>query len=352
MKGLILSGGHGTRLRPITYSQQKQLIPVANKPVLFYAIEDIINAGIKEIGIITGPNREQVIETVNSVKWDAKIEFIHQGDPKGIAHAVLVAEEFIGNDSFVLYLGDNILFGGIKEFKEKFEKSNSDALILVTEVDHPERFGVVIFDENRRVKKLIEKPKEPLSKYALVGVYFFKPSIFEACKNIKPSWRNELEITDAIQWLIDNGYKVEVEFVKGWWKDTGTPEDILEVNRYILDLMINYENKGKITNSKIIGRVKIDENTIIENSVIKGPAIIGKNTIIKNSYIGPYTSIGNNCYIENSEIEDSIIMDGCKIIDIERMSESLIGKDVNIKKTNIRPKTLKFVIGDRSSLEI
>ena len=352
MKGLILSGVHGTRLRPITYSQQKQLIPVANKPVLFYAIEDIINAGIKEIGIITGPNREQVIETVNSVKWDAKIEFIHQGDPKGIAHAVLVAEKFIGNDPFVVYLGDNILFGGIKEFKEKFEKSNSDALILVTEVDHPERFGVVVFDENKRVKKLVEKPKEPISKYALVGVYFFRPSIFEACKNIKPSWRNELEITDAIQWLIDHGYKVEVEFVKGWWKDTGTPEDILEANRYILDYMINYENKGKIINSKIIGRVRIYEDAIIENSVIKGPTIIGKNTVIKNSYIGPYTSIGNNCYIENSEIEDSIVMDGCKIIDIERMSESLIGKDVDIRKTNIRPKTMKFVIGDRSSVEI
>jgi glucose-1-phosphate thymidylyltransferase len=352
MKGLILSGGYGTRLRPLTYSTQKQLIPVANKPVLFYAIEDIIDAGINEIGIITGPNREQVIETVNKVNWNTKIEFIHQGDPLGIAHAVYIAKDFIENDKFVVYLGDNILLGGIKEYKEKFEKSDSDALILLTEVNDPQRFGVAVLDENKRVIKLIEKPKNPPSNYALVGIYFFKPMIFEAIKHIKPSWRNELEITDAIQWLIDNGYKVEAEFVRGWWKDTGKPEDILEANRIILDGKIDYYNEGEIINSKIYGRVKIEKGTKIENSVIKGPVIIGKNTIIKDSYIGPYTSIGENCIIENSEIEDSVIMDGTEIKNMERISESLIGRNVKVNKTRMKPATNKFVIGDTSSIEI
>ena len=235
MKALILSGGHGTRLRPLTYSQQKQLIPVANKPVLFYAIEDVIEAGVKEIGIITGPNREQVIETVSSVEWDAEITFIHQGDPKGLAHAILVAEEFLDDEEFVMYLGDNILRDGIVEHARRFKELNPDSLILLTEVEEPQRFGVAELDKNGRVKRLVEKPKVPPSNYALVGVYFFKPVIIEACKDIKPSWRNELEITDAIQWLIDNGYRVEASIVKGWWKDTGKPEDILEANRLILE---------------------------------------------------------------------------------------------------------------------
>ncbi|HIH69037.1 glucose-1-phosphate thymidylyltransferase [Methermicoccus shengliensis] len=349
MKALILSGGHGTRLRPLTYSQQKQLIPVANKPVLFYAIEDVIEAGIKDIGIIVGPNKEQVMETVNSVDWDAEIEFIYQGEPKGLAHAILVAEEFLDNEEFVMYLGDNILRGGIVDHANKFKELNPDSLILLTEVDEPQRFGVAELDENGRVKKLVEKPKVPPSNYALVGVYFFKPIIIEACKNIKPSWRNELEITDAIQWLIDNGYRVEASIVEGWWKDTGKPEDILEANRLILD-DIQPKNEGKAENSRIMGRVVIESGTVIKDSVIKGPCVVGKNCRIVNSYIGPYTSIGNNCEIEGTEIEDSVIMDGSKIINAGRFVESLIGRNVKIQECNSKPRGYRFIVGDNSDI--
>jgi len=349
MKALILSGGHGTRLRPLTYSQQKQLIPVANKPVLFYAIEDVIEAGIREIGIITGPNREQVIETVNSVDWDADITFIHQGDPKGLAHAILVAEEFLSDDEFVMYLGDNILKDGIVEHARKFRELDPDALILLTEVEEPQRFGVAELDESGRVRRLVEKPKVPPSNYALVGVYFFKPVIIEACKNIKPSWRNELEITDAIQWLIDNGYVVEASIVRGWWKDTGKPEDILEANRLVLD-EIETEIKGTLENSKVIGRVVVGEGSIIRNSIVKGPCIIGKNCEIENSYIGPYTSIGSSCRVIGTEIEDSVIMEGSKIINAGRIIESLIGKGVTIQRGDSKPTGQRFVVGDNSSI--
>ena len=349
MKALILSGGHGTRLRPLTYSQQKQLIPVANKPVLFYAIEDVIEAGIRDIGIIVGPNKDQVIETVNSVDWDAEIEFIYQGEPKGLAHAILVAEDFLDNDEFVMYLGDNILRDGIVTHAQRFKELDPDSLILLAEVDEPQRFGVAELDENGRVKKLVEKPKVPPSNYALVGVYFFKPIIIEACKNIKPSWRNELEITDAIQWLIDNGYRVEASIVEGWWKDTGKPEDILEANRLILD-DIRPKNEGKAENSRIVGRVVIESGTVIKDSVIKGPCVVGKNCRIVNSYIGPYTSIGNNCVIEGTEIEDSVIMDGSKIINAGRIVESLIGRNVKIQECNSKPRGYRFIVGDNSDI--
>jgi len=349
MKALILSGGHGTRLRPLTYSQQKQLIPVANKPVLFYAIEDVIEAGIKDIGIIVGPNKDQVIETVKSVDWDANIEFIYQGDPLGLAHAILVAEEFLDDEEFVMYLGDNILKDGIVEHTQRFKELNPDSLILLTEVDEPQRFGVAELDEKGKVKRLIEKPKVPPSNYALVGVYFFKPVIIEACKNIKPSWRNELEITDAIQWLIDNGYRVEASIVKGWWKDTGKPEDILEANRLVLD-DIQPKIEGQIVNSRIMGRVIIESEAMIRNSVIKGPCVIGKNSQIMNSYIGPYTSIGNNCVIEGTEIEDSVIMDGSVIMNAGRIVESLIGRNVKIREQDLKPKGCRFVVGDNSSI--
>jgi glucose-1-phosphate thymidylyltransferase len=351
MKALILSGGHGTRLRPLTYSQQKQLIPVANKPVLFYAIEDVIEAGVREIGIILGPNKEQVIETVNSVDWDAEIEFIYQGEPKGLAHAILVAEEFLGNDEFVMYLGDNILRDGIVDHSEKFKNLDPDSLILLTEVEEPQRFGVADLDEKGRVKKLIEKPKVPPSNFALAGIYFFKPVILEACKSIKPSWRNELEITDAIQWLIDNGYRVEASIVEGWWKDTGKPEDILEANRLVLD-EISTNIDGSIENSEVRGRVRIEAGVTIRNSIVKGPCIIGYNTIIENSYIGPYTSVGKECKIISSEIEDSVVMDGAEIIDAGRIADSLIGRDVKILKSNSLPKARRFVIGDSSQIEL
>lgn len=350
MKALILSGGHGTRLRPLTYSQQKQLIPVANKPVLFYAIEDVIEAGIHDIGIIVGPNAEQVKETVLSREWDANIEFIYQGEPKGLAHAILIARDFLGDEDFVMYLGDNILREGIVEHKKHFEENDFDASILLQEVPNPQQFGVAeLSEDGKTIKRLIEKPKVPPSNLALVGIYFFKPVIHEAVKDIKPSWRNELEITDAIQWLIDRGYKVGWTKVTGWWKDTGKPEDILDANRLILDdigrdIRVN-------TKARIHGRVVIAEGTgIDENTVIKGPVIIGKNCKIKNAYIGPYTSIGDNVVIENTEIEDSIILEGSEIRNAGRIVESLIGRGVKMINGTSHPLGRKLVIGDNSRL--
>ena len=350
MKGLILSGGYGTRLRPITYSQQKQLIPVANKPILFYAIEDVIEAGAEEVGIIVGPNKEQVIETVNSENWDVEIDFIYQGEPKGLAHTILVAEDFL-DDEFVMYLGDNILREGIVEHAKKFKENNYDASIMLTEVENPQQFGIAELNANGTIKRLVEKPKVPPSNLALVGIYFFKPVILEACKSIKPSWRNELEITDAIQWLIDNGYEVGWTKVEGWWKDTGKPEDILEANRLILE-DLTHEIRGEVK-GEIRGRVSIDKGTEVnENSVIKGPALIGRDCQIKGSYIGPYTSIGNNCEIINSEVEDSVVMDGAKLINAGNIVDSMIGRGAVIEKNKRLPKGSKFIIGDNSWVKI
>lgn len=350
MKGLIPAGGYGTKLRPITYSQQKQLIPVANKPILFYAIEDLIEAGIKEIGIIVGPNKEQVMETVKLKNWDAEIDFIYQGEPKGLAHTVLVAENFL-DDVFVMYLGDNILREGVVEHAKKFKENKNDASIMLTEVENPQQFGVADINEDGTIKKLVEKPKVPPSNLALVGIYFFKPIILEACKSIKPSWRNELEITDAIQWLIDNGYKVGWTKVEDWWKDTGKPEDILEANRLILDDLTT-EIKGKVE-GEIRGRISIDTGTKVnKNSMIKGPAIIGRDCLIKDSYIGPYTSIGNNCEIINAEVEDSVVMDGAKLINAWNIVDSMIGRDAVIEENKSLPKGNKFIIGDNSWVRI
>jgi len=353
MRGLILSGGHGTRLRPITYSQQKQLIPVANKPILFYAIEDVIEAGIKDVGIIVGSNKEQVMETVNNANFDAEITYIEQDAPRGLAHAVLIAEDFIGDDPFVMYLGDNILKEGIIKHAENFRKKKFDASIMLTEVDNPEEFGVAELREDGSVKQLIEKPEKPPSNLALVGIYFFDHAIYEAVKNIKPSGRNELEITDAIQWLIDNRYGVTASVVNGWWKDTGKPEDILHANRLVLDdLTTKIKEKGEVK-GEIRGRVLIDGGTKVnENSVIKGPAVIGMDCVIKDGYIGPYTSIGNNCEIINSEVEDSVVMDGAKLINAGNIVDSMIGRGAVIEKNKSLPKGNKFIVGDNSWVRI
>lgn len=349
MKGLILSGGHGTRLRPITFSQQKQLIPVANKPILFYAIEDVIEVGVEEIYIVLGPNKEQVIETVNSRDWDVKIDFIYQGEPKGLAHAVKISQDYIKDDSFVMYLGDNILKSGIVNFANEFSCNNSDASILLSQVPNPHQFGIADLREDGTVKKLVEKPKDPPSNYALAGIYFFKPIIFEAIKNIKPSWRDELEITDAIQWLIDNNYDVKSSVVRGWWKDTGKPEDILDANRLILD---GFKTRidGEVKNSDIRGRVVVENETVVENSIVKGPCIIGEGCKVSNSYIGPFTSIGNQCEIKDTEVEDAVVMDGCRITNARRIVDGLIGRGVEISKGDLKPKGNRFVLGDYSKI--
>lgn len=350
MKALILSGGSGTRLRPLTYSQQKQLIPVANKPVLFYAIEDVIEAGANEIGIILGPNKDQVIETVRSVNWEVPIKFIYQDEPKGLAHTILVAADFLDED-FVMYLGDNILRDGIVSHMKRFNTLKSSASVLLTPVDDPQRFGVADLNADGSIRRLVEKPKVPPSNYALVGVYFFTPLIIEACKSIKPSWRNELEITDAIQWLIEHGHKVDASFVEGWWKDTGKPDDIFEANRLILD-DIEGKSEGQVEESQIMGRVVMEKGTRINRSVVKGPCIIGKNSQISDSYIGPYTSIGIGCQICGTEVEDSIIMDESKIINAGKVVESLIGRNVRIRECVRLPKGSRLIVGDNSDISL
>jgi glucose-1-phosphate thymidylyltransferase len=350
MKGLILSGGFGTRLRPLTYSQQKQLIPVANKPILFYVIEDLIDAGISDIGIVVGPNKNQVIDTINGNTWKAKITFIDQEQPLGIAHAIKISQSFLGKDPFVLYLGDNILREGIVEHVEQFKSSDCEGSILLTEVENPQEFGIATLNEKNHIIHVVEKPQNPESNLAVIGVYMFRSKIFEAVNQLQFSARGQLEITDAIQWLINNGYTVVSCFVKHWWKDTGKPEDILHANRLILD-DIKSENHGQVVSSDIRGRVQIGKATVIDkHSMIKGPVKIGDNCTIKSSYIGPYTSVGNNCTIEDSEIEDSVIMDGSVIMKGGRIVDSLIGRGVKIKKGDQLPSAKRFTIGDNSEV--
>ena len=353
MKGLILAGGFGTRLRPLTYTGAKQLIPVANKPIIFYGIEALTRAGIKEIGIVVGDTATEVKNVVgNGETHNVKIHYINQESPLGLAHAIKISRDFLDTENFIMYLGDNILKNGISNLAAKFESMKSDALILLTEVPNPQQFGVAVIDNKGVVKRLVEKPKEPPSNLALVGVYLFNSNIFNAIDHIKPSWRNELEITDAIQWLLENGYKVESDIVTGWWKDTGKPEDIIEANLLVLE-DIEPSNNGVILDSTINGRVNINQGTRIEKSAIRGPVIIGQNVSIANAFIGPFSSIGDNVIIENSEIECSVVMDGAIIRNIEkRIDRSIIGKNVQISQVEQSPRTYKFIIGDQSFIEL
>lgn len=351
MKGLILSGGKGTRLRPITHTSAKQLIPIANKPILFYAVENLVEAGIKDIGIIVGDTKNEIIEAVeDGEKFGARITFIEQEAPLGLAHAVLTAEKYLKNDSFVMFLGDNFIKGGISDFVKEFHDEKPNSLILLTPVSNPQDFGVAVL-KNGEVIKLEEKPKHPKSDLALVGVYIFDKNIFDSAKKIKPSWRDELEITDAIQKLIDDGYKVKPHLVKGWWKDTGKLEDILEANRIVLE-DIETNIKGRVDKASVLtGRVIMEEGSQVQNSIIRGPVIIGQNTKIINSYVGPFTSIYYDCLIQSSEIEHSIILEKSSITDIGcRMESSLIGKGVQIYKIDSKPKAIKFMVGDHSQV--
>jgi glucose-1-phosphate thymidylyltransferase len=353
MKGLILAGGFGTRLRPLTYTGAKQLIPIANKPIIFYGIESLVKAGIKDLGIVVGETAEEVKDTIGSgERWDIHITYIPQTAPLGLAHAIKISRDFIGETPFVMYLGDNLLKDGLDGLIERFQNNKPNAMILLTSVPNPQDFGVAVLDENSKVKRLIEKPKKPPSNLALVGVYLFDKEIFSAIEHINPSWRNELEITDAIQWELDNNLKVESHQVKGWWKDTGKPDDIIEANLLVLET-IELKNNGKLIDSTIYGRGKIEKDSIITRSIIRGPAVIGRNTKITNSYIGPFSSIGDNVVIENAEIECSVIMEGAKIRDVEkRIDRSIIGKNAVITQTSRSPRTHRFILGDQSYVEI
>lgn len=353
MKGLILSGGFGTRLRPLTYTGAKQLIPVANKPIIFYGIEALVKSGIKNLGIVVGNTAEEVKNAVgDGSRWDISIQYIYQEAPLGLAHAIKVSKDFLGNDSFVMYLGDNLLREGVEDFVKNFIDNRPNSLVLLTEVKNPQEFGVAIVNGDGTIKKLIEKPKEPPSNLALVGVYIFDTNIHTAIDHIKPSWRNELEITDAIQWLLDNEYKVESHMVKGWWKDTGKPEDIIEANLLVLE-DIDPTRHGTIEDSTLNGRIGTGPGSIIKQSVIRGPVIIGTNARIIKSYIGPFSAIGDNAVIENSEIECSVIMDGAQLKNVEkRIDRSIIGKNAVINVVDQSPRTHKFILGDKSYIEI
>lgn len=352
MKALILSGGEGTRLRPITHTNAKQLIPVANKPILFYAIEAVIAAGIKDIGIIVGDTREEVKKAVgNGDRWGINISYIEQEAPLGLAHAVKTAQGFLKEEPFVMYLGDNLIKDGISSLVEEFKKDKPNAQILLARVENPERFGVAELEDGN-VVRLVEKPKDPPSDFALVGVYMFDATIFKAVDNIKPSWRNELEITDAIQYLIDEGYKVKPYIIDGWWKDTGRLEDLLEANRIILEDLEDSCLGQVDQDSSLVGRVSIAEGAEIINSCIRGPAIIGKNTVIENSYIGPFTSVYYDVVIKNSEVEHSIVLENSKISDVSRVEESLIGKGAEISRTDLKPRAYRLMLGDNSKISL
>jgi len=351
MKALILSGGEGTRLRPITHTAAKQLIPIANKPILFYGIEAVREAGITDLGIVVGDTYEEIKKVVGEgKKWGIKVTYIKQEAPLGLAHAVKISQDFLANESFVMYLGDNIIKQGIKSLVDEFRKKRANSQILLAHVENPGQFGVAEL-ERGKVVRLVEKPKEPKTDLALVGVYMFDHHIFEAVNNIKPSGRGELEITDAIQYLIDKNFLVHSHIINGWWKDTGKPEDLLEANRIMLD-DLEARIRGEIDkSSKLSGKVRIEEGARIINSVIRGPATVARGCKIIHSYIGPFTSIYHNVLIEDSEIEHSIVMEECKISGLKaRIEDSLIGKNVVIIKSTSKPKAYRFMLGDSSQV--
>jgi glucose-1-phosphate thymidylyltransferase len=353
MKGLILSGGKGTRLRPITHTSAKQLVPVANKPVLFYGIEAMAAAGIEEIGIIIAPETGDEIREVagDGSAFGIAITYIEQDEPLGLAHAVLTAEPFIGDSPFVMYLGDNLLRDGITALTETFASERPEALILLTPVPDPEHYGVAELS-NGSVARLVEKPADPQSDLALVGVYMFGPSIFEAAKAIEPSARGELEITDAIQWLVDGGRRVDPHIVHGWWKDTGQVQDMLEANRLILD-DIEELHEGEVIDSRVEGRVHIEKGARLERATVRGPAIIGAGATITDAYIGPYTAIGDGVTISHAELEHSIVLANSSICDLDsRVEASLIGRNVNIGKGPAMPRAYRFVVGDNAEISI
>ena len=353
MKALLTAGGHGTRLRPITYTQNKHLIPIANKLMLKYAIDYLKESDIYEIGIIVNANDESIINAFGDGKnYGVEITYIEQDQPLGLAHVVKISQSFIGNDDFIFYLGDNILVGGVKSFINDFKKMKSNCHLVLSQVPDPSRFGVADIVDNQIVN-IQEKPISPRSNLAVTGIYLYDSNIFEAVNNIKPSKRGELEISDAHQFLIENGYEVSFSEITGWWKDTGQPSDLLDANCLVLD-NIKSQNNGNIDDmSKMTGEVIIGKNSSIINSIIKGPVIIDNDCTIKDSYIGPYSSIGKNCKITNAKVEYSILMEGCVLDSLNQiMKSSLLGKNVKVVGSNNQNNNSTFLLGDQSYVEL
>jgi len=354
MKGIILHGGHGTRLRPLTHTGPKQLLPISNKPMSQYALEDLREVGITDIAIIIGDVYPEKVKEFygNGEKFGVKITYVYQDNPKGIAHAIKLCKKFIGDDKFIVYLGDNVLRTGLTNYAKKFVSSNTDAMILLCEVDDPSRFGIAEID-GKKIKKIIEKPKNPQSNLAVIGVYFLTPKIFDIIDKLKPSWRGELEITDALQLMMDSKMTIDYDTVTGWWKDTGTPEDILHANQLILD-SIGTQNQFVLEEgAKVQGTIVIGKNsTISRDSFVKGPVIIGENCHIgPAARIGPYVSVGNNTTIKRCDVENSIIMDGCKIDSKVHVTDSIIAHGSEIID-NPEPKRHQFLLGERSQVKI
>ena len=350
MKGLILSGGRGTRLRPITFTSAKQLVPVANKPILFYGIEALAASGVTEIGIVVGETRQEIRDAVgDGSRFGVSVTYIEQEAPLGLAHAVLISEAFLGTDPFCMYLGDNLIRERLAPLVTRFRDEKPNCQILLASVADPTQFGVAVLKDGQ-VVRLVEKPKQPPSNLGLVGVYMFDATVFRAVKAIKPSARGELEITDAIQWLIDQGYLVRPHVIEGWWKDTGKLEDMLEANRIILDTLLP-RTDGTVEDSEIVGRVVIEAGARVIKSTVRGPAIIGRDAVIDSAYVGPFTSIGDRVVLRSSEVEHSILLEGASVTDVGgRIESSLIGRNVSIYRTTSKPRSFNFMLGDRSEV--
>jgi len=367
MKALILAGGAGTRLRPITHTRAKQLVPVANKPILFYGIEAIADAGIKEVGIIVGDTAAEVRAAVgDGSAWGIDVSYLPQEAPLGLAHCVLIARDFLGDDDFVMYLGDNLLKQTLAEFVQRFEddrlRAASPSLteevqvpvaqILLKRVPDPQRFGVAETDADGRIIRLVEKPEVPPSDLALVGVYLFDPCVHEAVASIAASPRGELEITDAIQWLIDHGHRVRSEILEGWWIDTGKLTPLLEANRLILEGIERRLDGDVDEASQVDGRVVIEAGAVIRDSVLRGPIVIGADTTVSDSFVGPFTAIGSRCVIERSEVEHSVVLDDSRVLAAGRIEDSLLGHHVEVTRSERRPRATRLMVGDHSQIDL
>jgi len=353
VKALVLAGGSGTRLRPITHTNAKQLVPVGNKPILHFVLESLVAAGVADVGMIVGDTAAEIQASVgDGSDWGAAVTYIRQEAPLGLAHAVRTAEHYLGDDDFVMYLGDNLILDGITPLVEEFRAERPNSQILLTRVPEPERFGVAELGPDGRVLRLVEKPKRPKSDLALVGVYMFDRHVHEATHAIKPSDRGELEITDAIQWLVDSGYDVRPHLITGWWKDTGRLEDLLDANRQVLDGLVPANHGSVDASSRIEGKVVIQAGAVIERSTIRGPAIIGERTRIVDSYVGPFTSIYFDCLIDAAEIENSVVLEQSAIRDLRRIESSLIGKNVEVGRSAERPRAYRLMLGDHSRVGV
>ncbi|MEV5708048.1 glucose-1-phosphate thymidylyltransferase [Actinoallomurus sp. NPDC052274] len=353
MKALVLAGGHGTRLRPITHTSAKQLVPIGNKPVLFYGLDAIRAAGIQDVGIIVGDTADEVRRAVgDGSRFGLRVTYIPQEAPLGLAHAVLIAREFLGDDDFVMYLGDNFIVDGVRGIVEDFRRSRPDAHILLTRVDDPTRFGVAELDETGRLVGVAEKPERPRSDLAIVGVYLFTPAIHEAVRTIKPGDRGELEITTAIGRLLERGADVRSHVITGYWKDTGRVEDMLECNRLVLETLEPYNHGVLDDATEIAGRVVIEEGARVTGSRLVGPLVVGAGATVRDTYVGPFTSIGPGCTLTDTELEFSIVMERSSVIGVRRIRDSLIGKDVEIKPAISTPQAHRFVLGDHSRVRV